>query len=100
MKPFETLMALASEHRPDAEPGPGFDTRLQARIRELREASGDLGTSFSALFTQWLWRTSWGLTPVVAILVLFFALFYGLNLPEGAGSLVYHLANLLPVDGF
>ncbi len=97
MIPFDTLLTLAREHRPDLGPGPGFDTRLQARIRALRDEATDLG-GFSALFTNWLWRTSWGLTPLVAILALFFTLSNGLSLPEGAESIVNHLASLLPTD--
>ncbi len=96
---FDALLELARQHEPDAEPRPGFDTRLRARIRELRVAGGEPAAAFP-LFTRWLWSASWGLSPVAALLALLLALFYGFSLPEGAGTLVFHLADWIPGGGF
>lgn len=91
---FDDLMALARQHRPESQPRPGFDTRLGARIRDLR-ATGE-SEAFFPLFCDWLWRASWSLTPITALLALFFALHYGIALPDGAGALVTHLTHFLP----
>ena len=98
MNSFDTLLELARQHEPDLEPRPGFDTRLRARIRELRE--GGESPNVFPLFTRWLWRASWGLSPVVALLALLLVFFYGIGLPDGAGSLVFHLAEWIPGVGF
>ena len=94
---FEELITLAQEHRPDTEASAfGFRTRLEARLRELRgEQAGVL-----PLFTQWLWRTSLGLVPVVAGLMWFFATSHGLSLPEGTDGIVSQLTSLIPVETF
>jgi len=101
MTEFEKLIALAREHRPGEEFAAafGFETRLLARLRELRETGGEPG-GFSAVFSNWLWRTSWGLTPVVTALAIFLVLSHGLALPEGAGDLVHRFTSLLPVVPF
>ena len=95
---FDALFELAREHRPEMTPRPGFETRLEARIRELREAGAD-SAAVLPLFTQWLWRTSWGLSPVVVLLTLFVVLMYGFDLPDGAGSVIFHLTEWLPGSG-
>lgn len=91
---FDDLMDLARQCRLESTPGPGFDTRLRARIREL--AAGGDRDAFFPLFCDWLWRASWSLTPVTALLALIFALYFGLEIPDGAGALVSHLSHLLP----
>ena len=97
--PLDILLELASGHEPDLVPRPGFETRLRARIRELREQEDALGAVFP-IFSKWLWRTSLGLTPVAALLALFFALVYGIGLPEGADSLLWQFSEWIPTAAF
>jgi hypothetical protein len=89
----EELIELARQHRPD--PGDfGFETRLRARLRELREEAETTG-----VFARWLWRASWGLTPVTTGLAVLFLISHGLTLPAGAESILAHLAAFLPGAG-
>jgi len=87
---YDDLIDLARQHRPD--PGDfGFETRLRTRLRELRTEAETAG-----VFANWLWRVSWGLTPVMTGLAILFLISHGLTLPAGAESIVAHLAAFLP----
>jgi hypothetical protein len=86
----EELIELARQHRPDPG-GLGFETRLRARLRELRTEAETTG-----VFAKWLWRASWGLTPVTTGLAVVFLVSNGFSLPAGAESILTHLAAFLP----
>ena len=63
MKPndFEALIESAAAHAPDTAAAElGFETRLMARIRELRDSGS--GSLFEVLAT-WSWRSAFGLSP-------------------------------------
>ncbi|MCB1235935.1 MAG: hypothetical protein KDM91_12775 [Verrucomicrobiae bacterium] len=70
--PWETLITRAAAHRPDTAAAElGFETRLMARLREMRRLSED---GFLEVFSKWLWRGALGLWPgavALALLVLF-----------------------------
>lgn len=89
---FETLIARAREHQPDPE-RPGFETRLRARIAELRRARE---ADTAGLFTAWLWRASLGLAPVVLALALSVFLTHGFAPPLDAADALVQLAGWLP----
>ena len=89
---FETLIEHARQHRPDPD-RPGFETRLRARIAELRRSRE---ADAAGLFAAWLWRASLGLTPIAAALALVVFLTHGFALPADAGSVLAHLAGWLP----
>ena len=93
---FEQLIELASKCEPDTEAAQlGFQTRLAARIRELRavESTG------IPLFSSWLWRVSWGLVPlVIAGVAWFLVVSQGLSLPAGTDGVFGQLTALVPGD--
>ena len=94
---FDRLLQLASEHEPDTAAAQlGFETRLRAHLRELREAP-DTGTA-AILFSRWLWRASFGLAPLVVagVVFWFFLLSQGLSLPAGTDDVFSQLTALLP----
>jgi hypothetical protein len=87
---YEALIELARQHHPD-HGNLGFETRLRARLRELRAEAETTG-----VFAKWLWRASWGLTPVTTTLAIIFLVSNGFSLPDGAESILSHLAAWLP----
>lgn len=94
---FEQLLRLAREHEPDTQAAQlGFETRLSAGLRELRETSE--GSGGALLFSRWLWRTSFGLAPLViaGVVFWFFLLSQGLSLPAGTEDVFGQLTALLP----
>ena len=96
---FERLLRLASEHEPDTQAAQlGFETRLAAGLRALRETPNDGGGAL--LFSRWLWRTSFGLAPLVIVGVVFwfFLLSQGLSLPAGTDDVFGQLTALIPGD--
>lgn len=99
-KKFEELIPLAAEYEPDTAAAElGFETRLMAQLREMRETNG--GSLFE-LIASWSWRSAFGLTPVVVAAVVFFFAVHGLSLslPAGSEEFVGYLAAWLPGDLF
>ncbi|MCB1079050.1 MAG: hypothetical protein KDM63_07370 [Verrucomicrobiae bacterium] len=87
---YDDLIDLARQHEPGGSL-PGFETRLRARISELRHSD-----DASRVFSLWLWRASWGLTPVATALTVVLFVFHGTSIPDGADSILHHLAAYLP----
>ena len=97
---YDELVQLAADHEPDtASVELGFETRLMARLREMRETNG--GSLFE-IIASWSWRSAFGLTPVVAAALVFFFVVHGisLTLPAGTEEFVGYLAAWLPSDLF
>lgn len=89
---YEEIIELARQHDPGADAVlPGFETRLSARIRELRTEAETAG-----VFASWFWRASLGLTPVATAVAVFLLVSHGFSLPDGADSLLGQLTTLLP----
>lgn len=96
---FDRLLQFASEHEPDTAAAQlGFETRLRARLAELRDAP-DTGAA-AVLFSRWLWRVSFGLAPLIAagVVFWFFLLSQGLSLPAGTDGVFSQLTALFPGD--
>lgn len=97
---FEELIESAAEYAPDTAAAElGFETRLMARIRELRDNGN--GSLFEVV-ASWSWRSAFGLTPVVLAALVFFFVAHGasLSLPAGTQEFVGYLAGWLPSDLF
>jgi len=97
---FDKLIESAAAFEPNTAAAElGFETRLMARIRELRENGG--GSLFEVVAT-WSWRSVFGLTPVVLGALVFFFVAHGasLSLPAGTQEFVGYLAGWLPSELF
>lgn len=99
-KNYDELIEQAALYRPDTERAQlGFDTRLMARIRELR--AGGNG-SFFEIFAEWSWRSAFGLAPLAVGAAVLLIAVHGasLSLPEGSEDIVGYFASWIPVDLF
>ena len=89
---FEKLIDAARAYEIDTAASElGFETRLQATLRDLKPEPG-----FLDFFANWLWKSTFALTPIVAILILFALISNGLSIPQGASSVVTHVVDYLP----
>ena len=90
---FEDLIDSAKNHQIDTSAAEfGFETRLLASIREL----GQTETGFLDVFGSWLWKSSLGLAPVVAILITLAIIMNGIDIPNGTSGVVAYAIDFLP----
>ena len=96
---FEDTLALARDFQADTSRAEfGFETRLAARLADLRrEGLSPAGNLWDEALT-WLWGGAAGTAPVVAGLAVWFFIANGLNihLDSNIGSLFHHLTSYLP----
>jgi len=96
---FEATLKRARDYRPDTSRAEfGFETRLSARLAELRREGITPAGSFWDEALTWLWGGAAGTAPVVAGLAVWFFVANGLNihLDSNLGSLFQHLTSYLP----
>ena len=93
MKPtFEELIEAARAHEIDTGAAElGFETRLQATLRSLNSES-----RFLDFFGNWLWKSTFVLSPLVVALMVFAVLTSGLAIPSNASSMVSYVVEALP----
>lgn len=90
---FEELIDSAKNHQIDTSAAEfGFETRLMASIREL----GRTESGFLDVFGNWLWKSSIGLTPIVAILITLAIILHGINIPNGTSGVISYVVDSLP----
>lgn len=98
---FTEMLTLAREDRIDTSRAEfGFETRLAARIAELRRAGEAPDRNLWDEAIAWLWGGAAGAAPLVAGLAIWFALVYGLDFRSGESSgldsIYHHLSAYLP----
>ena len=93
MKPtFEKLIVAARAHEIDTGAAElGFETRLLAMLRDVKPETG-----FLDFFGNWLWKSTFALAPLVAILMLFTFITNGPVLPSGASNMLSYVVDSLP----
>ena len=89
---FNQLLDAARAHEIDTSAAEfGFETRLQAAMR-----GQDVETGFVEFFASWLWKSTFALIPVIAVLIAFAIISHGLSIPPGASGVVGHVVDFLP----
>ncbi len=89
---FEKLIEAARAHEIDTGAAEfGFETRLLATLRDLNSETG-----FLDFFGNWLWKSTFVLAPIVAILMLFALVTNGPAIPHGTSNLVTYVVDSLP----
>jgi len=89
---FEKLIEAARVHEIDTGAAElGFETRLLATLRDLNSETG-----FLDFFGNWLWKSTFVLAPLVAILMLFAFVTNGPALPSGASNMLTYVVDSLP----
>lgn len=93
MKPtFEKLIEAARAHEIDTGAAElGFETRLLATLRGMKSETG-----FLDFFGNWLWKSTFVLSPVVVALMVFAVLTSGLAIPSNASRMVSYVVDSLP----
>jgi len=98
---FADTLALAREYSPDTAAAEfGFNSRLSARIAELRREGEAPGRSLWDEAIAWLWGGAAGAAPIVAGLAIWFFVAHGLDLhlslDTGFDSLLDQLTAYFP----
>ncbi len=93
MKPsFEKLIETARAHEIDTGSVElGFETRLLVKMHDLNSETG-----FLDFFGNWLWKSTFVLAPLVAILILSAFISNGPALPSGASNMLTYVVDSLP----
>ncbi len=94
MKPtFEELIDRARAYEVDTTASEfAFETRLLAAVRDLKKSEN----GFLETFGNWLWRSAFGMAPVIAILMAIAIFLNGVSIPDGAASIVSQVVDSLP----